>query len=378
MHRILYFIFGAGLFVLSLIWARSAVRLFRSQAKIIAKLGLENVAAFRRTELSKQRWAPALLPKFTFIKSFFLSLFAFALALSATLDGLLSQDNRVWTLLVPGVVMILSLVYLWPNSLESRTIELRSALEERAEEVLSQNELAPQRWASRLAPEDLVEIDGFEIAHYYQAGDGAMAGDFYDFYKVSSSRMAAAIGDVTGHGLDPAITAFQVKNLLRVFLKQYRDPAQVLCELNSAIFSQVQTADRLEEMVSVCLVVFDQAAGALRFASAGHPPAWLFHAGIVRPLRSTGPILALDPNADYFSREIPMEEGDVLLLYTDGLVEVRAGDEMFGEDRVANILSKDPRQPVGSLCSSLVNSAREFATQPFVDDVAVLAIKCSR
>jgi len=258
---------------------------------------------------------------------------------------------------------------------EARLVEARATLELRAEEVLAQHELAPLRWSERLAPEELPTIEGFEVAHHYQAGAGAMAGDFYDLFRTSNSRFAVAIGDVTGHGLEPAITAFQVKNLLRVFLKQFRDPAQVLQELNSLVCSQSRVDGRNEEMVSVCLVVMDQAAGTLRFASAGHPPAWFFHAGNVRPLRSTGPILALDPNADYFSREIPMESGDVLLLYTDGLVEVRSGGEMFGEERVASALARDPRQPMDILCKTVVNSAAEFAAQPFGDDVAVLAIR---
>ena len=66
----------------------------------------------------------------------------------------------------------------------------------------------------------------------YQAGTGLMAGDFYDVFRVAPTRIAAVIGDVTGHGIEPSITAFQAKYLLRVFLRQYRDPAQALEELN--------------------------------------------------------------------------------------------------------------------------------------------------
>src|SRR5436190_796609 len=83
---------------------------------------------------------------------------------------------------------------------------------------LEREELAPRRWAARLAPEDLPEYEGFEVGHVYQAGSGLMAGDFYDVFRPSTNRIAAVIGDVAGHGIDPAITAFQAKYLLRVFL----------------------------------------------------------------------------------------------------------------------------------------------------------------
>ena len=116
---------------------------------------------------------------------------------------------------------------------EARLAEDRAALERRAEEVLTQEELAPRRWAARLAPEDLPDFAGFEVGRVYQAGTGLMAGDFYDVFRVAPNRLAAVIGDVTGHGIEPSITAFQAKYLLRVFLRQYRDPAQALEELNA-------------------------------------------------------------------------------------------------------------------------------------------------
>jgi sigma-B regulation protein RsbU (phosphoserine phosphatase) len=179
------------------------------------------------------------------------------------------------------------------------------------------------------------------------------------------------IGDVSGHGIEPSITAFQVKYLLRVFLRQYRDPAQALEELNAQISPQV----REEEFVSMCVAVVDVEAGTLRWASAGHPPAWLWHDGEVRPLRSTGPMLTLDPKGTYLSREVPLEMGDLVLFYTDGLAEARSGGSLFGEDRIAGAIRRDPRMQADVLCKSLLAAARNFASQPLTDDVAILAIR---
>jgi serine phosphatase RsbU (regulator of sigma subunit) len=222
-----------------------------------------------------------------------------------------------------------------------------------------------------LAPEDLPEFPGFEVGRVYEAGSGLMAGDFYDLFQIGPNRLAAVIGDVSGHGIDASITAFQVKYLLRVFLRQYRDPAQAVEELNAVLSAQ----NRGDEFVSLCVTVFDETAGTLRFASAGHPPAWLWHDGELRPLRATGPLLTLDPAGEYSSFEVPLDTGDLLLLYTDGLSEARAGEQLFGEERIANAVRRDPGMSADTLCKSLLEAARDFATAPLGDDVAILAIR---
>jgi serine phosphatase RsbU (regulator of sigma subunit) len=254
---------------------------------------------------------------------------------------------------------------------EARQSEERFLLERRAREVANQEVSAPLAWAARLAPDELPPLEGFEVGRVYEPGTGAMAGDFYDLFPTGPSRAAAVIGDVAGHGIEPSITAFQVKYLLRVFLRQYRDPGQALEELNLVLSAH----GRPEDMVSLCAVVFDWASGTLRFASAGHPPAWVWHDGEVRPLRSTGPLLTLDPHGSYSSREVPLQPGDVLLLYTDGLSEARSGEQLFGEERIAAMLRRDPGEDLTTMAKSLLEAARDFASSPLADDVAILAIR---
>jgi len=247
----------------------------------------------------------------------------------------------------------------------------RLRIEKRAEETIEQADLAPRAWAGRLAPDELPDLTGFEVGRVYQAGSGLMAGDFFDVFRVAPGRVAAVIGDVAGKGIESSITAFQAKYLLRVFLRQFRDPAQALEELNE----QMSTTGHNEEFISLIVVVFDTDAGTLRFSSAGHPAAWVWHEREVQPLRSTGPLLMLDPKSNYFSRELEMDMGDMVVLYTDGLAEARRGEELFGEDRIATHMRRDPTVAPDVLCKGLLEAARNFAQGPVDDDVAVLAIK---
>lgn len=261
----------------------------------------------------------------------------------------------------------------WSRSLarEARMARNRYDIERRASEALEQEQLAPKAWAARLAPEQVPDFPGFEIGRVYQAGSGLMAGDFFDVNSLGPTRVAAVIGDVAGHGIESSITAFQVKYLLRVFLRQFRDPAQAFEELNK----QIASGDRHEEFVSAAVVVFDTEAGTLRCASAGHPAVFLFQEDGVKPLRSSGPLLMLDPNATYFSREIPMESGDMVVMYTDGLAEARAGGSLFGEDRIVKTAERELNAPPDVLCKALLDAAKDHAGGIIDDDTAVMAIR---
>lgn len=247
----------------------------------------------------------------------------------------------------------------------------RLKLEQRITETMSQQNLAPRAWAARLAPDELPDFEDFELGRVYQAGSGLMAGDFFDVFRLAPSRVAAVIGDVSGKGIESSITAFQAKYLLRVFLRQFRDPAQALEELNQ----QMSATGHSEEFISLVVVVFDTKAGTLRLASAGHPAAFVWHEREVQPLRSTGPLLMLSPKSSYYSREFEMERGDMIVLYTDGLAEARRENELFGEDRIAMLLRRDPTVHPDVLCNTLLEAARTFAEGPVADDVAILAVK---
>ncbi len=83
----------------------------------------------------------------------------------------------------------------------------------------------------------------------------------------------------------------------------------------------------------------------------------------------------IDPKATYVSREIPLELGDMVLMYTDGLAEVRHGADLFGEDRIAQHMARDPGVAPAVLAKSLLEAARDFATEAIEDDVAILAIR---
>ena len=339
------------------IWGRSAQRLRRAAGRIEVGAGAHTeVSRLARISYRKDLHAAALY-----------GLAGITLGVNVATDAPWANGLRA-LIIIPVLASLYYARGIWSHA---RLTESRSQLEQRAQEVLVQEALAPKRWAARLAPEIVPEFPGFEVGTLYEAGTGAMAGDFFDVFRTSHTRIAAVIGDVAGHGIEPSITAFQAKYLLRVFLRQFRDPGQALEELNT----QITGMGRGEEFISMCVVVLDTDTSTLRYASAGHPPGFLWHGGEVLPLRTTGPLISLIPNAEYSSREVPLSQGDMLLLYTDGLGEARSGESLFGEERIAAHLRRDPNVNPAVLCKSLVEAAEDFASQPITDDIAILALR---
>ncbi|MDW3179370.1 MAG: PP2C family protein-serine/threonine phosphatase [Acidimicrobiia bacterium] len=348
---------------------------------VVAAIGWARSARYRRRFLANvehdpdnaQQDAAWQLAQSAFRKEVHSALLYSILAV-ASFATAVSDDNRVpMVFALAGIPAAVSVAWSRGAVREARLSRQRFFLERRAEEALQQEDFAPKAWAARLAPDSLPDVTGFEVGRVYEAGSGLMAGDFFDVYRVGDKRLAAVIGDVAGHGIESSITAFQAKYLLRVFLRQFRDPAQALEELNR----QMAEMDRGEEFISMIVVVFDTEAGTIRYASAGHPAGWLWHAREVQPLRATGPLLMLDPGAAYFSKEIPLAPDDFVLLYTDGLAEARNGDELFGEERVAMAIRRDPGAAPEVLTKGLLEEARDFANGMIEDDVAILAVRRS-
>ena len=122
--------------------------------------------------------------------------------------------------------------------------------------------------------------------------------------------------------------------------------------------------------------MFDTEAGTLRYASAGHPAAWLWHDREVRPLRATGPLLMLDPGGDV------LQPGDRASTPTTSACSTptawprpATASSCSARSASPTPLRRDPGVAPDVLCKSLLEAARDFASGPITDDVAILAIR---
>lgn len=173
----------------------------------------------------------------------------------------------------------------------------------------------------------------FKVAAKY-VPMAAVAGDLYDFLGTEPGRAGLLIADVSGHGVPAALIASMVKMAATAQRSQAEHPALLLAGMNAALCGNTQG-----QFVTAACVHLDAETREMRYAAAGHPAMLLLRGGQVTEIAENGLLLAAEERAEYTERSMPMERGDRLLLYTDGLVEAKnALGEMFGDEALATEL----------------------------------------
>lgn len=164
----------------------------------------------------------------------------------------------------------------------------------------------------------------------------SVAGDFYDYVVVEDSRVGLLIADVSGHGVPAALIASMVKLAAASQREIASDPSQFLLGMNAVLCGNTQS-----QFVTAAYVYLDSNSRELRYSAAGHPPMLLLRDGAVVEVEENGLMLAVFDFATYSNARLRLEEGDRVLLYTDGIVEaVNAAGEFFGREALSEGLRK--------------------------------------
>jgi len=187
-----------------------------------------------------------------------------------------------------------------------------------------------------LLPDRLPELVGLPVAARYFPARDEVGGDWYDVMELPRGKIGVAIGDVVGHGIGAAALMGQLRTALRAYALDGYEPAEVLERLNRLVQSI-----RGRGMATAAYATFDKEKGTLRFASAGHPPPAVARPGGEARLLETSPGAPLGAlsYSKYVEQEATLEDGDILILYTDGLVELREQSLDVGLARLLEAVS---------------------------------------
>jgi serine phosphatase RsbU (regulator of sigma subunit) len=223
------------------------------------------------------------------------------------------------------------------------------------------------RLQEALAPGRLPVLPGLTLAgRHVPSGRAALVGgDFYDAVRVDDRSVVLAVGDVAGHGIEASASMSQLRTMLRVFAAEGRSPGHAL-ESANALLSAATTST----MATCALLRLDVVTGTARLSVAGHPPPVLLpHDGPARLLEVPPRLpLGCDPIERYTEHRVVLGHGDILLLYTDGLVESRAQSLDEGLEALLRLRRQEP----GALVDELISEVRPADGD---DDVAVLAVR---
>jgi PAS domain S-box-containing protein len=223
-----------------------------------------------------------------------------------------------------------------------------------------------------LLPGRLPDLPGIEIAVNYIPGtEGAdVGGDWYDVIQLDNGAVGLAIGDVAGHDMGAAALMGQLRNATRAYaIRDGINPAAVLDELRR--FSDIL---EIERIATAAYARFSPLTGAFRVASAGHPPPLI--------LRAAGEVEVMDlvPSPPIGLRSALSEEssvvlgiGDIVVMFTDGLVERRGAGIDEGMDLLAQTMVSAKGHSTAELCAQIVAEVVPDGSRQ--DDIAILVVR---
>ena len=244
-----------------------------------------------------------------------------------------------------------------------------------AREGLAQDAPLVAALEAALAPTTDLELPGIAFAGTTQSAEGVMAGDWWDAVLRPDGSLGFVVADVAGHGAEASVTAIRVRSILRAALASGQAPDEALTMAAASCATD-------PHFVTAIVIVVDAADDAVQWANAGHHPAIIVtHDKRSLLCEGTGPLLSV-LGGEWTSRQHEFGGGDVLVAFTDGLVESHdaSGDELESS-QVAQIirgLDAPVRGNPEELVTRLLAQARNRATDWRRDDVTLVAVSRRR
>jgi serine phosphatase RsbU (regulator of sigma subunit) len=220
------------------------------------------------------------------------------------------------------------------------------------------------------------DIPGYEIASHYEAAR-EVGGDFFDVFRLRTraGRLAIVIADVTGKGIAAALLMAFARPLLHAAIDNTAAPVTALERTNRIL---VEEGGSSLFITALCAIV-DLGTGRLRVGNAGHEPPLIVPAGDgpIRWLSGSGPLLGAFTQLELSECVTDLDEGDLVVLYTDGVTDARAvSGERFGDDRLVGIVEANRTSRPTDLVRALADKVRDHQTgMPPADDVTIVAIR---
>jgi sigma-B regulation protein RsbU (phosphoserine phosphatase) len=213
-------------------------------------------------------------------------------------------------------------------------------------------------------------------AFYHMASHDEVGGDFYDLFPLADGRWGFFLGDVCGKGVDAAAVTAAARYTLRAAAVYDPTPAAVLANLNAVLYQEYLTDTHRYCTVIFGILTANRAGYTATLASGGHPPALLVRADGTAEYQPTlgGTVVGILPDVPFVTRTVPLDPGDTLLLYTDGLTEARTGSETrYGADALRVFASHLPAGTAAEHISRLTELLTVLG-DGLDDDVAIMAL----
>jgi sigma-B regulation protein RsbU (phosphoserine phosphatase) len=259
-------------------------------------------------------------------------------------------------------------------------------VEKEKERIESELEIA-REVQKQLFPKSLPELRSVRLAAVCHPAR-MVSGDYYDFVTTDHG-LAIAIGDVAGKGISAALLMAAIQSTMRTQLTigasavaavganggiaNHFSTACVVGQLNRQLYANTSP----EKYATFCFGLYDDDTGVLRYTNAGHLPPLVVRAGEVAPLEVTGTVVGAFPSVPYEEKCVALVPGDLLVAYTDGIVEPENEyGEQFSEQRLSDLLVKHAKADNNEIIARVMESVRDWTGGgELQDDMTMIVIR---
>jgi len=227
-----------------------------------------------------------------------------------------------------------------------------------------------------LLPKSAPAIEGFDLAGASQPAE-EVGGDYFDFLPMRGGRLGLVISDVAGHGIGPALVMTATRTCLRSLAVAHDCGLEEIVERSNRVLYGSMPDNCF---VTLALVQLDPSARLIRYVNCGHTTGYLLDSrgSVKAQLGSTGPPLGCSEEYEVDAvLEHPLEDGDALVLLTDGVTEAEAAeDQFFGEKRALEIVRANLHRPAAAIVAAIHSATREFCRSEIPrDDTTSIVVK---
>lgn len=268
------------------------------------------------------------------------------------------------------------------EAFDGMTASVERLLRESLEKTRLEGELEIAREVqSQLFPQKVPEVPGLQL-HGVCKPARVVSGDYYDFLRLSDSRVGLVVGDISGKGISAALLMASIQSALHAQFFDGHSPgglaeavsissADVVGRLNR----QVYASSPREKYATFFYAVYDAATRRLIYTNAGHPPPFYFHRGKIERLGIGGTVVGLFRLADYEQAVVQLEPGDMILAYTDGMTEPENSyGEEFGEERLLAVAERAANSRPEDLVEELYRAVDDWTGSPELQDDMTLVV----
>ncbi len=226
-----------------------------------------------------------------------------------------------------------------------------------------------------LLPSCVPQIKGISLAGICVPAK-EVGGDYYDFLPRSDGSLDVVIADVSGHNVGASLIMTATRTFIHARVQSFRSAAETATALNSFLYEDLT---RAELFITMFYLKYHAETRNLSFANAGHNPPliWRAKSRSLESLDAEGLIFGILPRVDFEERRVQLQPGDLLLLYTDGIIEAEnSHGSFFGENQLAALLEEHHALAPQEMIDNLLARVRMFTgTKTFNDDVSLVAIR---